>query len=109
MFFFYFLVKCIALRFLNHAGGKFKIISTMKPTGYAVTTDEYKLKTIFRHSPRHSVVFHGEDDDSDNKEILLNMEQSITVTPQAVCETFSDVIVTARKGRRNIFCFLILS
>ena len=39
-----FLDKCIALRFLNHVGGNFKVISTMKPEGYPVMTDEYKLK-----------------------------------------------------------------
>ena len=84
---------------MNHAGGKFKVISTMKPDGYPITTDEYKLKTIFRHSQlRHFVIFHGADDDK-KREILLDGEKTISVSPQDDCENFADVIVTAREGR----------
>ena len=70
----------------------------MKPEGYPVTTDEYKLKTIFRHSQlRHFVIFHGADDEN-KREILLDGEKTISVSPQDDCEHFADVIVTAREG-----------
>lgn len=83
---------------MNHAGGHFKIISTMKPEGYMINTDEYKLKTVFRHSQlRHFVIFHGFDD-SINREILLDGERTISVSPQDDCDNFADVIVTAREG-----------
>lgn len=71
----------------------------MKPEGYLVTTDEYKLKTVFRHSQlRHFVIFHGGDDEN-KREILLDGEKKISVSPQDDCKHFNDVIVTARDGR----------
>ena len=84
---------------MNHVGGNFRVISTMKPEGYLVTTDEYKLKTMFRHSQlRHFVIFHAVDDEN-KKEILLDGEKTISVSPQDDCEHFADVIVTARDGK----------
>lgn len=73
----------------------------MKPEGYSVTTDEYKLKTIFRHSQlRHFVIFHGADVD-EKREILLDGEKTISVSPQSDCDHFADVIVTAKQGESS--------
>ena len=80
----------------------------MKPEGYLVSTDEYKLKTIFRHSQlRHFVIFHGADDEK-KRGILLDGEKTISVSPQDDCEHFADVIVTAREGTKLLEVFVIM-
>ena len=70
----------------------------MKPEGYSINTDEYKLKTIFRHSQlRQFVIFHGTDEEN-RREIFLDGEKTISVSPQSDCDHYADVIVTAREG-----------
>lgn len=87
--------KCISLRFINKLGGPVRVVSSMKPEGYLVTANAFKLKTIFKHAnhkQRH-VIFYAENVQDRDDDVLLNAKNVFTVKPKDCVNDFQDVIL----------------
>ena len=94
--------KCIALRFINKAEKSFRLLSNIKHRGYKVTGSELKIKLTFKHpSLYHFITFRGKDP-TGMATVLLDGDESISVTPQIDCSHAIDVDVTFVTSRCNI-------
>lgn len=90
--------KCIALRFINSVGHPFKLISAMKPEGWLVTGEEFRIRLTFKDPNLHKfVTFRGED--PYGQYILhLDGDKTISVMPRTDCSDYIDVQVTGIPG-----------
>ena len=87
--------KCIGLRFVNKLGGPVRVVSSLKPEGYLVTANAFKLKTIFKHAnhkQRH-VIFYAENIQDRDDDVLLNGRNVFTVKPNECGNEFQDVVL----------------
>ena len=75
-----------------------KVVSSMKPEGYLVTAETFKLKTIFKHPKKNRhVVFYAESVGREVEDVVLNKNNMITVRPGA-CDRPYTTVAVARAG-----------
>ena len=89
--------KCINLRFVNKLGGPVRVVSSMKPEGYLVTANVFKLKTIFKHAnhkQRH-IIFYADNIQDRDDDVLLNSKNVFTTQPHQCQNHFDDVVLTS--------------
>ncbi|XP_028400375.1 uncharacterized protein LOC114523599 [Dendronephthya gigantea] len=89
--------KCISVRFVNHLGGPVRVVSSLKPEGYLVTANAFKLKTIFKHAnhkQRH-VIFYAENVQDRDDDVLLNNRNVFTVKPHDCSKDFTNVVLSS--------------
>ncbi|XP_057289539.1 uncharacterized protein LOC130612251 [Hydractinia symbiolongicarpus] len=87
----------IALHLNNNVGttGDVRIISSIKPEGYVLGKEVFKLKILFKHKYEKPVVFHGVDESSSGRTILLNGQRVMKFYPTADEDQSTEVSVTA--------------
>lgn len=74
----------------------------MKPEGYLVTAETFKLKTIFKHPKKNRhVVFYAESLGRDGDEVMLNNNNLITVRPGACNQPYFTVVMSRSKHRSS--------
>ena len=109
---FYFLAngtKCIALRFINNEQRSFRLMTNLKPGGYFISKTEWRIKMTFKHpSLYHFITFKGKDP-TGLATVLLDGDESISVTPQFDCSSFIDVDVTFTPSKCNVTSVLFIS
>ena len=101
----------ISIHFKNHAGasGETKVISSIKPEGYTLGTEDFKLKIVFKHKYFDSVIFHGVDEGGTGRRILLNGKRELTFQPSESPTEYMDVVVTAGpQFNRKKFIYLFV-
>jgi len=86
----------IILHFKNKVGstGDVRIISSIKPEGYVLGSDVFKLKIVFKYKYINTVTFHAVDESGKGREVLLNGKKELTFQPTASIFDYSDVIVS---------------
>lgn len=92
---------------MNHVGETgAKIISNLKPDGYPLTTDRFKLKIVFKNESANKVVtFRGADTTEKGRLILLDGKKSLTLTPtDDDSKPYLDVDVTVAPSKNAIKC-----
>ena len=83
------------MHFINKAKDvNIKIISSIKPEGYIVGSDVFKLKIVFKHKYVDAVEFHGVDL-SGAKKVLLNGVKALTFHPSVSPADYRDVYITS--------------
>lgn len=73
-------------------------MSSLKPEGYLVTANAFKLKTIFKHAnhkQRH-VIFYAENVQDRDDDVLLNEKNVFTVKPNECGKEFEDVVLSSQ-------------
>ena len=82
-------------------------MSSLKPEGYALSTDSFKLKIVFKHKDFHKLVtFRGLDESGQNRVILLDGHRTISFTPTENGDNYIDVIVTSAPPDRKCSLFI---
>lgn len=72
-----------------------KVISNLKPSGYDLTTDRFKLKIVFKNNEDQQVTFHGFDLSDEGHPIYLDGKESIKLTPTINQDNYIDIAVTS--------------
>ncbi|XP_047134497.1 uncharacterized protein LOC100213554 isoform X3 [Hydra vulgaris] len=87
----------ITVHFRNKAGppGKIRIKSSIKPEGYLLGEDTFKLRIVFKHQFLSEVIFSGVDERDKPQQILLDGQKELKITPSANPTDMKDVVVTA--------------
>ena len=84
--------------------------SSLKPEGYLVTTNAFKLKIIFKHAnhkQRH-VIFYAENTEDRDDDVMLNDKNVFTEKPHACEEDFKDVILSSESHEQSMEYFNIV-
>ncbi|CAB4002013.1 Matrix metallo ase-9 [Paramuricea clavata] len=95
--------KCISIRFVNQLGGPVRVVSSLKPEGYLVTANAFKLKTIFKHAnhkQRH-VIFYAENVQDRDDDVMLNKKNVFTIKPRECLEDFQNVVLSSQSNAAN--------
>ena len=77
-----------------------RVVSSLKPEGYLVTANAFKLKTIFKHAnhkQRH-VIFYAENVQDRDDDVMLNNQNVFTVKPHECLEDFKNVLLTSQSS-----------
>ncbi|XP_065646778.1 uncharacterized protein LOC100213554 isoform X7 [Hydra vulgaris] len=87
----------ITVHFRNRAGppGKIRIKSSIKPEGYLLGEDTFKLRIVFKHQFLSEVIFSGVDEREKPQQILLDGQKELKITPSVNPADMKDVVVTA--------------
>ena len=91
--------KCISLKFLNKIEKPIDLMSSIKKDGYLVTTETFKLKTVFKRPRKdHHVIFYARDSASKDNEVLLNNNNAISVRP-GDCDLPYRTVILSHQGQ----------
>ena len=74
-----------------------RVVSSLKPEGYLVTANAFKLKTIFKHAnhkQRH-VIFYAENVQDRDDDVMLNNRNVFTVKPHECWRDFTNVVLSS--------------
>ena len=77
-----------------------RVVSSLKPEGYLVTANAFKLKTIFKHAnhkQRH-VIFYAENVQDRDDDVMLNNQNVFTVKPRECLDDFKNVLLTSQSN-----------
>jgi hypothetical protein len=85
---------------VNELGGPVRVVSSLKPEGYLVTANAFKLKTIFKHAnhkQRH-VIFYAENVQDRDDDVMLNKKNVFTIKPRECMEDFQNVVLSSQSN-----------
>ena len=77
-----------------------RVVSSLKPEGYLVTANAFKLKTIFKHAnhkQRH-VIFYAENVQDRDDDVMLNNNNVYTTKPQGCSDDFTNVVLSSQSN-----------
>ena len=90
--------KCIALRFNNRVGHPVKLISHVKPTGWLVSGEEFKIRLTFKNPDLHKFITFKAEDLYGQLILHLDGDKTISVMPRTDCSEYIDVQITGVPG-----------